>query len=759
MRFSHNCKILEVLRALGVLQINDLANSEAARSGLQRYIADDSASAYQEGFSIAELRAMAWRQKKMVAILVGVAILAGLIITLLMKPLYQAGATVRIDNESLQVIEGSDVSPVISAFETDRYLNTQREMLRSRRMALAVVDSLDLTQNEAFLQSAGIDQQALGAVEISPELRRSMASAMLQQNVAMELSQQSRVATITYISENPSMAALLANGYAANFIEANVRGELENNAYAREILEDQVEQTRVELREAETAAVEYARRNGLIFAGSALGQDDGDGGAGAGASQSIAASRLAQMNQAYSQAQTERILAEQRYRTAQGTEPLNLAEARQNPTLQNLASERAKAQAELQRVRELYLAGHPKVQQAEAQVAALDAQIGSVANRVRNSLRNEYEVARRQEAELERARSRLANATLNEQDRSVQFTLLNRDAQNLRDQLKGLQQRLAQIASASDMRANNIQLIDEAGVPGAPISPNLPRNLLVSLVMGLLIGCGLAIVREATDDTLYSPDEIERKLGLAIIGTTPYVDSEEENELTDRKSAISEAYYSIRAAVDMATGGKRRKTMLITSCQPGEGKSTTSLALARDFGEVGRKVLLLDCDLRKPSVHRNLGIENENGLMDVLASDITIEQAIRRDEDKSFHYMPLGTRPANPAQILSTDLLPDLLKQLEPLYDLIVLDSSPVMGFADAPMLSRHADFTLLVAEAGRAKAGQLRAAARRLTDIGGNLTGIIVTKFDFREAGYSYDYHYGYYEYGEEGGTSNPRA
>lgn len=721
-------------------------NGDSAR-GLDRYIAPDDGPAWT-GISLGEIRAMAWRQRRMLVVLSIAALIIGLVITLLQTPLFASTATVRIDNESLKITEGADVNPVVSAFDTDRYLNTQRQIVESRRMALTVAETLNLTRDDTFIEAMGADAPA---ATLEPRqrsaVRRSIVTGLLQGNVDMQIPQQTRVAAISFTSPNPTLSAQVANAYADAFVAQNVTGRSEANAYAREILQDQVAQLQAELADTETAAVDYARRNRLIDTGRTGATDDEDG--GGQASPSITTANLVQLNQNFIDARSERIKAEQRWNAARNSNPLDLPEARNNTAIQTLITRKATAIAELEQLRERYLDGYPEIERAEANVQAIDEQINRAAQSLRNSIRNEYEVARAQEQRFQSARQQLADETLSEQDRRVQLNILSRDADSQRDQLAELQRRLSEIDSAADVDANNITPLDPAVASGTPVSPNLPRNLLVSLVLGLLVGGGLAVVREAVDDTLYSPEDAERKLGLPLLGTTPLVDETDRDSMEDPHSVLNEAYYSIRAAIDYATAGDRHKVIQVTSGQPSEGKSTTALALARDFARIGRRVLLIDSDLRNPSLHRLLGEKNKIGMMDVLMNRVSLDDAIQPIGGEGLHVMTLGPIPPNPVQILSGNLMPDLLDKLRESYDVVLIDSAPVMGLADAPMLSRIADFSVLIVEAGRAHYGQARAAVRRLSETGANIVGIVMTKFDFRDAGYSYDYHYSYYAYG----------
>ena len=219
-------------------------------------------------------------------------------------------------------------------------------------------------------------------------------------------------------------------------------------------------------------------------------------------------------------------------------------------------------------------------------------------------------------------------------------------------------------------------------------------------------------------------------------------------DLEERQGELSEAYYSIRATVDYASAGGANKVFLITSSQPSEGKSTTAIAMARDFAQIGRRVLLIDADLRKPSLHTVMGLPRTHGLMDILLGGAKLSKTVHPADIAGLDLLPLGQIPPNPVQVLSSSLISDFLERARSKYDVILLDSAPVMGLADAPMLSRMVDYVLLIVEANRAHYGQAKSAVRRLQDAGANILGIVMTKFSFRHAGYTYDYHYSYYSY-----------
>lgn len=729
-----------------------------SRGGIDRYLPAGQGG-YPQQIGLADVRAMLWRQRKWLGAILGAVLLLGIAVTLLMTPLFQADATVRIDNESVKIVEGQDLDPVIGINDTSRYLTTQQQIVESRSLAATVVDALKLDRDGSFAERMGAKVEGGDLPEKRRQAaRREQAIKLLRKNVSMAVKPDSRVATISFVSRDPVLAAQVANSFADNFIAQNVRQRYDTNAYARRVLNEQVALAQAQLQQTEREAIDYARRNRLIDTGDASsGADDGGAGdSGNGGARSITTANLVQLNAAYIDARAARIAAEQRWRAAQASAGTDLPEARQNQAMQTLLSERARVAAKLAELRQRYLSGQPEVQEAAAQLSALEGQIAAIGRTLKNSIRNEYDSALRQERQLAAAKEGMADETLTEQQRRVQLNLVARDADTQRKQLNDLLTRLNQINAAADITLNNMSLLDAAQVPEDAVSPQIRKNMLIALALGLILAFGVAFTREALDDTLRSPEDAERKLHLPLLGTTPYV-SDLSND--DPQGELNEAYYSIRATVDYASATVGSKVFLVTSSQPGEGKSTTAVAIARDFARIGRRVLLVDADLRNPSLHRTLNLAREHGLIDVLMKHKAFDDVVVTQEIANLHLLPLGPIPPNPVQILSTDLIGDFVTSMRDRYDVVILDSAPVMGLADAPMLSRAVDHVVLIVEANRAHYGQAKAAVRRLRDAGANLLGIVMSKFSFRDAGYSYDYHYSYYSYRDKQAEPGPAS
>ena len=708
-----------------------------------------SATHGESRMTLVEVKAIAWRQRRYLLTMVLVALQIGLLSVFFMTQKFQAASSVRIDNETIQVIKGDDVNPIISSFDTDRFLNSQKGVLLSRTMAYKVIDRLKLDRNNSFLDRMNVSAPA---DKLSPRAaalaRREAAASLLQGNLKMDIPAVDRIAQIKFTAPDPALAQQIANAYADTFIENNVTSRYNATSYARGVLAQQVQEAEAKLKATDTAAVEYARLNRLIDTGIATTSTNDDTSVSSGGS--IKSTSLGQVNVALGEARKARILAEQRWRNAQTGSALNLPDARQNAFIQSLLAQRATTAAELGQLRQTYLDDHPSVAQAKGRLVEIEAQLKLATNSMRGALRNDYEIALNQERQLASALEESSVDTLAEQNKRVQYNQLLRNAQSQRYRLLELERRLGEVNSLSDIATNNVSLVDYAMRPGSAVSPNLLRSLALALAVGLIIGLAFGILREVIDDTLWSPDDAEAKLRRPLLGTTPAAKEFSAAEVLAGHGDVSEAYFAVRTAVDYATQGNVRKILQITSCQPGEGKSTTSVALAADFARVGRRVLLIDCDLRRPSIHRQLDISNKVGLMDVLTGDAKLADVMQQFGSANLNVLTLGSKPSNPVQILSGEIFQKFIEVTAKDFDVVIIDSPPVMGMADAQLIARTADATVLIIEAGRSHFGQAKLAVRKVEEAGTKVIGVVMTKFNYRDAGYNYDYRYGYYGYDE---------
>ena len=707
------------------------------------------------GFSISlrDLYSMAWRQRWLVAAITAAALLIGLVVTLLATPIYQAGATVQIRQETTNIVSGQDVNPQDVVSDASRYLKTQEQIIGSRAMAIAVARSLGLAKDDRFLV-------AMGAKPLSPEVPAAQRDAVrteavvgqLMANLGAKVPLDSRVATISFSSPDPVTAARVAQSFAVNYVQSTINTSFQSTSYARSFLLGQVNQARGRLSASERAAIDYARNTQLIDASDAASSSsDSEQRAG----HSLTTASLVKLNEDLNAAKSQRIAAQQRWQVAQSTPALELPEVAQNATVISLQNDRATTDAQLQQLRTRYRPDRPEVQEVAARLAAIDRQIQRISGNARDTLRNAADVAAGNERQLAGAMDAARHEVLAEQQRRVQLNLLSQDVETNRQTLNDLLKRFNEINAAAGITANNLSLVDSAQVPGGPVRPRPLYNMAIALLAGLALGFGAALVREAIDDTVRSPDDVERKLQQAVLGATPKVKASSRSDtlstLADPASMLSESYFSIRAALDYSTPHGRPKTILVTSSASGEGKSTTALALALDYARIGLRTVLIDADLRRPNVHRLAQLPNRHGFIDVLMEHAKLEDVVQHVADSTLDIVTLGRIVPNPAHVLSGEGVANVIAPYRERYDVMIFDSAPIMGIADTPLIARIIEGTVVVVEAGRAHRGQAKTTLKRIREVGGNVVGIVLSKFDSRDAGYGYGYYAYNYTYSDK--------
>lgn len=701
--------------------------------------------------SMEEIRSVIWRQRRLVIIIVATALLLGVIFTLLITPLFRATATVRIEANSAAIFDQQSLEPGVDWRFLDRYIETLGSVMQSRKLAQRVDEKLDLSGNDEFFAAMGLDKGDLDFGKNPTEARRNLAISLLSGSISLEGERNSNIAKIQFVSEDPGFAMRIANAYADAFVEANATRTTEVNAYARDVVDQQISETRSQLADAERQSLAYSRDNRIIdpTTGTQQGMASSES-----PGSSLIASNLVSTNQQYIDARNRRILAEQRWNSARKGNALSLPEAQSNTAIQTLLGEQARLRGELSELRGRYLPDHPEIVEREKQLASIENDISEATASLRQSIQREYQVAQAQEQQLAQSREALADQTLDEQSRRVQLGILSRQVDSLRYRLTKLLDRQGELESSSDASPTNIEVLDHAQRPSAPYSPEIFKNLAVALVLGAIVAMAFAILREIIDDTIYSPDVASRKLGHPVLGLVPY--AEDTGDFDEVHSEIGEAYSSLRVAVDAATGGLRsRKSILITSSRPGEGKTTSARLIARDYARIGRRVLLIDADMRNPSLHRAMGAANKRGLINVLTEDIPLTDVLLPAAYPGLDVLPSGPTPPNAAQLLSTTAFSEFLDRASNDYNVIIIDAPPVMGLADAPVLARASDYTLFIAEAGKARLSAVKKAIARLELPGARVVGLSINKFDEMKAGYGYGYGYEYYQYRSEGTAS----
>ena len=681
------------------------------------------------------------------------ALAIGAALTLLMTPIYTAQATLQIDREAARVFTSEDVSPRENMAQGEDFYQTQYGLLRSRSLSERVIASLGLASSDQALTSLGVEPPArIGTAAAQAERRRAAALAAVQASLSVTPVRGSRLVLVGYDNPNPVVAARVANGFAENFIQANLDRKYESSSYAREFLEERIAQTKGRLEEAERQLVAYAANQQIINVG-----DSSDGGAD-GSTQSLTSNSLVALNASLAEARAQRIAAEERWRSARSTALMTLPEVLANPSVQRLTEQRAQLDSEYQQKLSIYQPDYPEMVRLKAQIDEADGQIQTIAGNIRTSIQSQYVIAANQERALQAQVGGLTGDALDLRDRSIQYNILQRELDTTRTLYEGLLQRYKEVSVTGDVTANNISIIDTANPPATPSKPNMMINLALAALFGLGFGVVAALVLEALDETIATPDDVEKKLGIPVLGVVPLLDKGPNTAaaLADIRSGFSEAYYSLRTALQFSTPDGAPPSLLVSSARPAEGKSTTAYAVALNLARVGKRVLLVDGDLRNPSMHRVVGVENERGMSNLLSGSSDLASVVQRTRQENLYFIPCGPLPPNPAELWGGDRLRQFLAEARNDFDHVILDGPPVLGFADAPLLAASVGGVLFVLESRGTRRGQARGALRRLKVGRARLLGAVLSKFNAKTTSYggydyAYDYNYGTY------GADNP--
>lgn len=683
------------------------------------------------------------KRRKLILAAIAISLAIGIALALLAKPMYSSTATIEVAREAANVVQMDDTQPRQAGNDPEFY-QTQYSLLQSRSLAERVVDDLRLSRNEDFLTNYGD-----GSVENLPQSqgeRRKLATSIVMAGTEIAPVRLSSIVNIRFKSPNAEMAAAVSNSLAENFIESSLERRYEASSYARNFLQQRLDEFRQRLEDSERTAVSYAGQNELIDISPTNSGSDATN----QPQQSLVSATLAQANTALAQARAERIAAENRYRQA-SSQPV---EALNNSAVNELRARRAELSSQYQKLLSDFGPQYPTALAAKAQLDELDRQINAETGRIRStvgsSLRAQYEEARANEAQLTGLVERLKGGVIDQRRRSIQYNIFQREVDTNRALYDALLQRYKEIGVAGGVGTNNVSIVDTATVPTNPYSPNMMLNVILSILAGCALGAGLAFVMEHLDDSAVMPEEFETKLGIPLLGTTPKIEGDANpiETLADPKTPMSEAYFSALTGLRFSTAHGTPRTLVVTSSQASEGKTTTSYAIASNLARLGAKVLLLDSDMRNPSVHKLIEIRNDAGTSNLLIGEGTIEQMRHATQVPNLDFVTAGPIPPNPAELLAGTGFEQLLVDALKIYDHVIVDAPPVLGLADAPLLARVAEGTVFVMEAQRTKASQARVAVRRLTAVNATIIGAVLTKLNRETTGYGYGYGYDY-DYG----------
>ena len=668
----------------------------------------------------------------------------GAVITLLTQPIYTAQTTLQLDREAEKVVSRDDATPMDNYGE--EFFQTQYGLLKSRALAERVGQGLGLTAGDTFLKAmAGAGHQS-NTVKMTAQERQQAVADELNGGLTVIPVRGSRLVNVRFSSPDPALSARVANAFADNFISAAIDRRFESSSYARDFLEKRLAEVKGKLEQSERDLVAYAAQQQIIQLSDKSSPTATDTGP------SLPAANLEAFSTALAAAKTDRIRAEQKWRQAGPASGLGLPDILQSPTIQELSQQRAKMQADYQDRLSIYKPDYPDMLQLKARIDETQRQIQIEAANIRQSIKVQYLAALDNERALEGQVNGLKSSVLDLRGRSIRYTILQREVDTNRTLYDGLLQRYKEVGVAGGVSSNNISIIDRAEAPRWPSKPRPLINLLLASLIGAGLGVALAFLRAAFDQAVRTPADVEA-LGLSVLGTAPALKKGAPalEALADVRSPLAESYQSLRSALQFATADGFPATLLVTSPWQGEGKSTTAFAVAKFVARLGFRVLIMDADLRKPSLHSILGADNTVGLTNILTGGAVLTDAIIPTVIDNLFAVTAGPASPNPAELLSGPRLKLTIAEAESLFDMVIFDGPPVMALADAPLIGDAVAATLFVVQAGRTTRPQVRSTLGRLNMAGVHVIGALLTHYSPANATVGNTYGYGYgYDYGQ---------
>lgn len=705
------------------------------------YDLEEEGSSSPFGFDLRAILAAVRRNLKWVVVIIGLALAAGVALTLMITPKYIAFSRVLVNQKADEIIQGSNLRESAEAFDADRFLQTQVDIIKGRSMAQRVIASGKLLDDPRFYAAMGTER-----AQGTAPARMKDAVDLLSNALEVNLPANSSIVSISVTSRDPGYSAKLADLYAQNFIQSNLNQKFESSAYARQFLTSQLEEARTRLENSERDLNRYSRAAGLIRVagqGEAANQES---------TLSVTNDALVQTNAAAGGATAERIAAEDAWRTIASEPLLNIPQVQENSVVQDLLKQKAGLEAALANERARHLDDYPTIKTIRAQIAELDRRINTVATSIKRSIYLNFEAIKAKEASLRSQVVDLQQSALTEQDNGVHYNILKRVADTNRTLYDALLERYNQLNATAGANSNNISLIDSAEVPETPASPKMGVNLFVAFVLGCLGAAIFVYLKETFDDTIRVPSDVERKLNLPLLAVIPIQEEGAAAEnLNDAKSPISEAYHSLVVNLRYSTTHGFPKVLVVTSSGQSEGKTTSAHAIAADMARLGRRILLVDADLRRPTLHRTIG-RQVPGLTEALVSDVPVDSLIVPSQVENLSYLSALPMPPEPALLLSGDRMAQLVSDLADAYDSVVIDCPPMLGLSDTAAIAKLSDGVLFMVDASGFHRGAVKTALRRLRLIQSPILGIVLNKFDPKSGGSEQEYYgYNYYSYGRD--------
>jgi capsular exopolysaccharide synthesis family protein len=684
-------------------------------------------------------------------------------------PIFQASAKIQAD----------PVQP--NATAQDQYImnsmvflfyETQYEIIQSRKVAETVVDKLNLVarykKEQAELKASGenesvvttakeviksllpSDETAQAPVELTDKQLRTMLAQTIQAGLVVEGGTQSQIINISYLNEDPVLAADVVNAISEAYIEFGLESRLSQIKDTAEWLSEQLEELRVTLQESEDKLRNFRLSQNLMDTEQ---------------QQRIANTQMQTLNTELVRAQTQLSQAQELYSQVtqaerRGGDYRSIGPVLQSNTIRDLVREEATLNRKVQELSERYGEKHPKMIAARSDLASAQVNLDREAAKIVENIKNEYRAAQTQERNVRELIAQTRTELQSYQGDSFELTRLEREVENNRRVYESFLGKLMEADVSGDYDASNIRIIDNATIPELPVQPRASLIVAASLVFGMFFGVAFAFARELIGNVFRTPDQLEQELGLPSLGVTPLVKKKkgtvepEKQYIADQRSTFAEAINTIRTGLIFSNIDNPPKSILITSTNGSEGKTTLAINLAVALSQMD-KTLLIEMDLRKPAVGKDLGIKADMGLSDLLSGKTDTNVFHQVDGAPNLSVITCGTIPPNPMELISSKRFANLLHSLRERFTHIVIDSPPTLPVSDSCVLAKMVDATIVAVKAEETKISMAKETITRLNKVNATITGVVLTQASPQKMSYYGEHYYQDSYYGVEKGKS----
>ena len=704
------------------------------------------------------------------------------IVTWKQKAVYRADALLEIQKENANIPTVQELFQLENV--SDNYLETQYKVLQSETLARRVIDQLHLERDSEFNppKNGWFQAQAQAAAPmpdslVDPDVEQTVLREF-RDRLSVDPVRRSRLVQISFESEDPKVAAQAVNALAENYIQGNLESRWQAAQKASEWLSQQLQSFKAKLEKSEDDLQEYAQKNGLLF----LETQKGD-------TENIVNERLRQLQDELTKAQAERYAKESLYRLTQSGDYSALPGIVDNKLMQELTARLAELERQKAALTPTFNRDYPKMKEIQSQIDENERRLAEERKRAAQGIVDDYLAATRRESLVREAFEQQQNQANTVAGRTVQYNILKREVDTNKQLYEGLLQRLKEAGVSAGMNASNIRVVDAAVPPTRPIRPRPVLNLGLALLLGLGCGIGMAFLQEHLDNTLKSSDDIERVLRVPTLALIPSRESLKngntgvyrllENKVSHKSgngqltllekhpgktwiridgngtqhSALSEAFRGLRTSVLLSAAGRPPRSLTFVSAEPGEGKTTVASNLSISLAQLGKRVLLIDGDMRRPCIHKLFNIEvHSGGLVTYLTGGEGWSHLVRPTGLVNLDCLVCGPVPPNPSELLSSDRMQTLILEATAEYQFVLIDAPPLLNVTDGRILATMVDGALLVVRGGYTPQELVQRAQLHVRDVGAHLIGVVLNDVDVRHNGY-YQSYYGYGSYGESKG------